>query len=273
MKRLAPVALALAALAVASTVGAAGRPNALSNAAVNPTAGSPTTTFTFLVTYAGAYPANSVDALVAGFTVPLALISGSPASGRWRGTRQLPAGSWPVTFQADASQKNDPTLLGPTVVVTAPTPPPTPRPTATPRPNPTPTPAGSPAASATSVASSTATAVASVSAAPLGSSASAGASSSSPAGGGLGGGGGDVDLARILTGGLVAIGLLAVVGFAAIWRDRRRRQEEGLVLAPAPSVAPMPTAEPRPPAEWERDFGLEDEPSGTIEYQPPGDEG
>jgi hypothetical protein len=73
-------------------------------------------------------------------------------------------------------------------------------------------------------------------------------------------------------GGLVAIGLLAVVGFAAIWRDRRRREEEGPVLAGAPSAAPMPTANPRPVADWQRDFGLEDEPIGTIEYQPPGDE-
>jgi hypothetical protein len=283
MKRLAPAALALAALAlaaltVASPVGAAGPPNALSNATVSPTAGSPTTTFTFLVTYAGAYPANSVDALVAGFTVPLTRISGTLTSGRWRGTHQLPAGSWPVTFQADASQKNDPTLPGPTVVVTAPTPPPTPtapptpRPTATPRPNPTPTPAGSPLASPKASASSTATTVASVSPAAPGSSASAGASSTSPGGGGLSGGDVDQQLGRILTGGLVAIGLLAVVGFAAIWRDRRRREEE-LVLAPAPSAAPMPSAEPRPPAEWQRDFGLEDEPIGTIEYQPPGDEG
>jgi hypothetical protein len=69
----------------------------------------------------------------------------------------------------------------------------------------------------------------------------------------------------------VAIGLLAVVGFAAIWRDRRRRQEEGPALAPAES-APIPTADPRPVGDLERDFGLEDEPIGSIEYQPPGDE-
>jgi hypothetical protein len=54
------------------------------------------------------------------------------------------------------------------------------------------------------------------------------------------------------------MGLLAVIGFAAIWRDRRRRQAEALVLAPMQST-PTPT-------------GLEDEPIGAIEYQTPGDE-
>ncbi|MDP9251124.1 MAG: hypothetical protein M3O78_07125 [Chloroflexota bacterium] len=93
----------------------------------------------------------------------------------------------------------------------------------------------------------------------------------SGSGGLVGGGDGDQQLGRILVGGLVAIGLLAVVGFAAIWRDRRRRQEASLALAPA-EAAPVPTAGPRPRPGWDPDYGIEDEPIGTIEYQPPSDE-
>jgi hypothetical protein len=283
MRWLLPLLVVLTPVAalMVSPVDAAGPPNALSNAAVTPQSGSPTTTFVFLVSYVGDYPANSVDALVAGTTVSLARISGTSTSGRWRGTHILPVGSWPVTFQADASQKNDPAIAGPTVVVTAPTPsptptpPPTPKPTATPRltPTPVPTPAGSgPPASSTSGASSTPIGT-SVSGLPVASSTSDGASASSAAGGGLGGGDDlDQQLGTILAGGLATIGLLAVVGFAAIWRDRRRREGDGPVLAPVQS-APMPAAEPRPRSEWERDYGLEDEPIGTIEYQPPGDKG
>jgi hypothetical protein len=280
MKQFAAVALAIAALlAVTSTTLATGT-NKLTKPSVSPLSGSTTTTFTFSVDYSGDDAAASVRAVAGSLTVTLSLVPGGTATaGTWRASRSLPAGSWTFVFEATAAgPPTNPTATAPTVTVTGPTPrptptpPPTPRPTAPPPPTPTPTPAGSPRASSTASASSTATAVGSVSPAPLGSSASGGSSSSSPAGGGLGGGDVDQQLGRILTGGLVAIGLLAVVGFAAIWRDRRRREEE-LVLAPAPSAAPIPTADPRPLAEWERDFGLEDEPIGTIEYQPPGDEG
>jgi len=95
--------------------------------------------------------------------------------------------------------------------------------------------------------------------------------SSSPAPGGIGGGEGNKQLGTILIGGVVAIGLLAVVGFAAIWRDRRRRDEEGPALAPV-EAAPTPTSDPGPRAGWDRDYGLEDEPIGTIEYPPPSEE-
>jgi hypothetical protein len=280
MKQFAAVALAIAALlAVTSTTLATGT-NKLTKPSVSPLSGSTTTTFTFSVDYSGDDAAASVRAVAGSLTVTLSLVPGGTATaGTWRASRSLPAGSWTFVFEATAAgPPTNPTATAPTVTVTGPTPrptptpPPTPRPTAPPPPTPTPTPAGSPLASPAASASSTATAVGSVSPAPLGSSASGGSSSSSPAGGGLGGGDVDQQLGRILTGGLVAIGLLAVVGFAAIWRDRRRREEE-LVLAPAPTAAPIPTADPRPLAEWERDFGLEDEPIGTIEYQPPGDEG
>ena len=102
---------------------------------------------------------------------------------------------------------------------------------------------------------------------------------SSAAAGGLGGGG-DVgqQLGTIITGGLAAIVLLAVVGFAAIWRDRRRREEGELTVAAVGPVGPVaqtvarPRREARPQADWERDYGLDDEPIGTIEYEPPAEE-
>jgi hypothetical protein len=272
MKRLAVAALALAAV-LAGTSTALAAANKLTNPAVSPTSGSTTDTFAFSVDYTGGAP-TSVWAVAGSLTVTLSLCSGTKLAGTWCKSRTLPAGTWPFIFHATAAghPANVTASVTVTVTVIGPTPRPTPipPPTATQRATPTPTPVAT--ASPHASASSTGTAVASVSPGPLGSSPSAGASSSSP-GGGLGGGDVDQQLGRILTGGLVAIGLLAVVGFAAIWRDRRRREEEGLVLAPAPSAAPMPATEPRPTAAWERDFGLEDEPIGTIEYQPPGDEG
>ena len=61
----------------------------------------------------------------------MALFSGRSDDGVWEASARLPAGTWPVTFQATAAQGKNPTLAGPTLVVTLapePTAPPTPAP-------------------------------------------------------------------------------------------------------------------------------------------------
>jgi hypothetical protein len=82
----------------------------------------------------------------------------------------------------------------------------------------------------------------------------------------------------ILTGGLIAIGALALIGFFAILRDRRRRAKDARLellpegaaaAAPAAPTGARPPVTQRPPTNWERDFALDQEPIGTVEYQPP----
>jgi hypothetical protein len=80
----------------------------------------------------------------------------------------------------------------------------------------------------------------------------------------------------ILTGGLIAIGALALIGGFALLRDRRRRSRDTrLELLPEGAATPVaaagarPTATPRAPAAWERDYALDEEPIGTVEYQLP----
>lgn len=116
------------------------QPNQLLSPQVSPRAGTPTTTFVFSVSYEGRDPASSVVATVAGQTVILGLVSGTTSSGVFSGGSQLPAGTWAVTFVADAARGNDPTASGGTVQVAAPTPVPTPIPTPVPPPTPAPTP-------------------------------------------------------------------------------------------------------------------------------------
>jgi len=153
------VAVLLAAGWVSSAVAVS--PNQLSDGSVIPGSGTTVTTFDFSVRYVSSngWDAASVNALVAGLNISLALVNGTAADGTWSGASQLPEGSWPVTFAADAVQGNRPSLVGPTVVVSAalpfptptpspiPTPPPTPAPTPAPTPSPTPTPAPTPTAS------------------------------------------------------------------------------------------------------------------------------
>jgi hypothetical protein len=140
------VLAATATMACQLGIVAAAGPNQLSNAWVSPTSGTTATVFTFSVDYRSDkdFAASGVVAAVAGRSVTLTLASGGTASGTFRGTATLPAGRWAVSFQAQASQGPNPTLGGPTVVVTAPapTPPPaTPKPAPPPAaPNPTPPP-------------------------------------------------------------------------------------------------------------------------------------
>ena len=63
------------------------------------------------------------------------------------------------------------------------------------------------------------------------------------------------------------------VGIFAILRDRRRKEaDERPRLLPGSSAgeaATPPTPAQRKPTTWERDFALDDEPIGTVEYRPP----
>jgi hypothetical protein len=138
--------VALVGLAGSLDVVAAAGPNELSNGWVSPTTGTTSTAFTFSVDYRSDkdFGASSVVAMVAGRSVTLRLASGNASGGTFRGTSTLPAGRWPVSFRAQASQGPSPSLAGPTLVVTAPAPtppPPTPKPTPPPPPPPTPAPA------------------------------------------------------------------------------------------------------------------------------------
>jgi len=140
------VGIALVALLAPPQVRAV---NTLSDGAVAPPSGTTLTTFVFSVHYVSSngQDATSVRALVADDVVTLSLVSGEADDGTFSGRSTLQAGSWPVTFQA-FSQGQDPTLIGPTVVVTGPTPQPTPTLAPTPTPTPAPTPQPTPAPTA-----------------------------------------------------------------------------------------------------------------------------
>lgn len=147
--------LAVCCLLLSPGLTAAAPPNQLSNGSVTPGTGTPQTTFTFSVVYSSErdFAATSVVALVAGRSVRLSLVSGTATAGTYRGSATLPAGRWPVSFEAQATQGPIATIAGPTVAVSAPaatpkpvpvTPAPTPRP-----PIATPAPTSRPPAAAT----------------------------------------------------------------------------------------------------------------------------
>jgi hypothetical protein len=82
-------------------------------------------------------------------------------------------------------------------------------------------------------------------------------------------GGADLEnqLWTILIGGLIGIAALTVFGIFLILRDRRRRTvDERVALIELSSGAP-PARPARPRADWE-DYELDDQPIGTVEYQP-----
>lgn len=267
--------LLAAALALPAHAWAA-QPNQLLSPSVSPGAGTTATTFVFSVRYEGRDPALSVLAIAAGQTVSLALVSGTASSGVFTGGAQLPAGTWTVTFSADASRGNDPTTGGGNVQVAAPTPMPTPIPTAVPPPTPASTPppvvvvpeptappaapiatppgqaplpapvgpqpgpahGGSAPGSAESLASP-----------PVAGAAGGGVFSPAPNdsdGGGAAAGGGSLVpgqqlrgtewLWPVMLGGLGVIGLVAAWGLLVAARDRRRREAEQAAL-----VAAMPS--------------------------------
>jgi hypothetical protein len=274
MRRPAVAALFLGSLLLASATGhaAAAPPNSLSNGSVSPSSGWTTTTFVFSVTYTSTTGSTATAVALAGNkTVPLALVVGTSANGTFRGSASLPAGTWPVTFQATATKGNSPTLVGPTVVVLTPTPAPKPTPRSTPVATPRPTPSPTPVATPGSPSSSAFAGGGTVSNSPAESQASDGGpgfGSASPpqipAGSGGSGSSADNGLGTFLTGGLAAIGLLAAVGFAAIWRDRRRERVARKAAPQPPAAAPFP-APPQRPSTWERDIAIQDEPIGTVD--------
>ena len=286
------VAAAVLWLAVVAPGPVAGASNALTAGKVMPATGTTETSFAFSVTYTSpqGFPATRVVARTASRTVELVLFSGSAADGAWRGTSRLPAGSWPVTFEATAAQGKNPTLAGPTVTVTAvpATTPPTatPRATAAPAP-PTPTPAVPAAAAPPTPAPQPVVPAPAGSSAPGLVSPSAQASPSgaaSPASPGAGGGvvvgtpGGAVTPAaradEVADGPpwtllMVAAAVIALI--AGIWLlglvGRRRRSRGGPTseVPPVPPVVVAAAPAARPLAEWEL-ASLDDEPIGTVDY-------
>ena len=265
--------------------------NALSDGKAMPASGNTQTSFTLSVGYRSPHgvPATRVVALAANRTIEMALFSGRSDDGVWEASARLPAGTWPVTFQATAAQGKNPTLAGPTLVVTV-APDPTAPPTSSPLPPmpPEPAPPAPPAAPAAPAAPPAAPLVP---AAPAGASddavpaasgsvdlpASAGVSDSSGALAATPGG----DLVPIpsaegfagappLSLFLAAVaGLGAVVGGSRLYGvSRRRRREPAAAPGPAaPEARPIgPTARPaRRPADWEL-ASLDDEPIGTVDY-------
>lgn len=282
--------------------------NGLVSPSVSPRTGTPATTFVFSVTYDGRDPALSVVAIVAGQTVSLALVSGTTTSGTYSGASQLPAGTWTVTFSADASRGNDPTVGGGTVQVAAPTPVPTPVPTAVPPPVPTPVPtpppvvvipaptpppAGAPAPPTSNSTPPPAPVdgqqppAGATSSVPLPSAQDAvtgpaGGGVFSPAPSGVPAGAASVGvlpsrtdwLGPIMVGGVGLVAMVGAWGLLLGARDRRRRQaEQAALVAATPGMVLAAGPEPeRAAAVWELDAQLEEEKIGTVDFLPVGKE-
>jgi hypothetical protein len=120
-----PGAVALGTLLLlAALLGAPPRASAAANQlldpAVGPTSGSVVTPFTFRVRYEGSFPALGVTTSVAGLTLPMLRTAGTASAGTWTVATALPSGTWRPTFTAVVAQGNQPTLVGPAVVVAAP---------------------------------------------------------------------------------------------------------------------------------------------------------
>ena len=205
-----------------------------------PATGTTETSFTLSVGYINPQGLRATDvvARVADRTVEMTLYSGRADDGVWEGSTRLPAGSWPVTFQATASQGESPTLAGPIVVVS----------------------------SGSEVGPEVAPFIAppSASAAPHAAVAVTPRVDRTPG-----------PRAEGLTGGLPgtlvlvgAAGLGAVVSGSrryAVARRRRRERASGNASA-TPPARPVPAARPaRKRADWEL-ASLDDEPIGTVDY-------
>jgi hypothetical protein len=273
--------------------------NQLLNPGLKPAGGTTNTSFTFAVTYRsgqGNQP-TSVTALAGNVVIPLTLVSGSAANGRYRGSARLAAGTWTVTFQATA-HGNDPSVDGPTVVVRAapvPTRMPRPKPRPTPKPTARPTVAAAvitpPPSSAPQTTEPRTPRPASegprerprrtpeATPTPGGEGPIAGGVGSptarptrdpSSAGGVLGAS----PLVTMLTGTLIALAVLALIGmFAILAARRRRKQDTRLELLPheareMPGIMAQRSAAPRAAAVWERDWALDEAPIGSVEYRP-----
>ncbi|MBW3612772.1 MAG: hypothetical protein KY392_02795 [Chloroflexi bacterium] len=116
------VFLATVAALLGAPPSASAAVNLLHSPSASPLTGTTDTVFRLGVNYEGRFAARSVSATVGGSTVEMALIAGSSTSGTWQGGVRLPPGTWPVTFSADAERGEDPTLVGPILVVVGATP-------------------------------------------------------------------------------------------------------------------------------------------------------
>lgn len=125
------IVLAIVAALLGPPRSASAASNTLTPLAATPGSGTVTTVFTLRAAYDGRFDALAITAGVAGRTLPMALASGTPASGTWSVTTLLPAGSWTVTYRATTAQGSAPIATGSSLSVAgivtatpAPTPPP-----------------------------------------------------------------------------------------------------------------------------------------------------
>jgi hypothetical protein len=83
-------------------------------------------------------------------------------------------------------------------------------------------------------------------------------------------------LITVITGALVAVATLAMLGmFAILFARRRRRRDMRLELLPEEARQPPAALEAGKPearrsrTSWERDWALDEAPIGSVEYRPP----
>lgn len=127
-----PVLVTVITLATATTVLGPPAPvlaaNTLSNGRVAPGSGTTATSFVFQVDYSSTPPRRAAEAVWADVvrssdgavvTVPLPLVTGTSTDGTYRGAGALAAGSWQVTFRAQA-ELGVPDLDGGLIQVTGP---------------------------------------------------------------------------------------------------------------------------------------------------------
>jgi hypothetical protein len=138
------IAVALLLLATASPAWAAAGPTRLSDPAVSPRVGLPTTTFTVTVSYRNreGSPADWVRVRVAGSARAMTHVGGTNwkqgVTFRWRG--KLPLGTHGVSIEAQSRDHFTDVIAAGDVKIKLPPPAPTPKPTPKPTPVPTPRP-------------------------------------------------------------------------------------------------------------------------------------
>ncbi len=141
-----PTAVLLVALIVLPAAAVSG-PTKLLDPVAGPAAGTPTTTFSFAVTYRnreGSEP-DHVQILVDGVAHVMATVDGADwkAGARFTWSSRLPVGTHEIEFRAMDRDRFTDSIAGGTVSVALPATP-TPAPTPTPKPPPNPTPAPTP---------------------------------------------------------------------------------------------------------------------------------
>ena len=283
--RVASILGLLVTLGMAASASAAPGDAKLTGPTVTPVTGTTSTVFLFSVHFVGSASdqAVSVSVSVAGSSLALVLGGGTLQNGTWTGSRTLPAGSWPATFNSVSTRGTNPSVLGPTVVVAAPTPTPAPTPvpplpSATPRPTvrPTPKPTGVPATATPAPGTSLApgptpfgTTITNPSSSPgdSGSAASFAAASPSPSPSPAGAGSPGRRPFNVPIEGVVAIGLLGAVTVAAALGERRRRRAVAAFRAGlARSDDPYAPAVDADDLEDGSSF-VDDETVATIDYE------